>query len=163
MAQGITPTHRLRPKSRNAQIRLSQVQCRNIMLQYRRVVKKACIRGDQLDRTKSMCVPPKGIFKLYSRWDPAAGRCKLRHRFDGSTCAGGKRRYRPGRHHAHHPAQSVNMYSKAPTRLVAAYKACQRGSTDLRSRTAGERLLKQRNCANARRRNDRNSINIYCK
>ena len=44
-------------------------------------------------------------------------------------------------HHAHHPAQSINMYSKAPTRLAAAYKACQRGSTELRSRTAGERLL----------------------
>ncbi|MDA1323410.1 MAG: hypothetical protein O3C34_01580 [Proteobacteria bacterium] len=87
-----------------------------------------CIRGDRLDRARDICVPPKGIYKLYSRWDPAAGRCRPRHRFDGGTCAGGKRRYEAGKHYAHEPSQSVSMYAKAPTRLAAAYKSCQRGA-----------------------------------
>ena len=151
------------PASRNAQIKQAQAHCRKIAQQFRKVAKTACIRGDRLDRARSICVPPKGIFKLYSRWDPAAGRCKPRHRFDGGTCAGGIRRYRAGKHHAHPPSQSVQMYAMAPTRLAAAPKLCRRGVADLRSRIAAERVIKQRNCADARRQNDRNLINLYCK
>jgi hypothetical protein len=55
------------------------------------------------------------------------------------------------------------MYARAPTRLAAAHKTCRRGIADLRSRIAGERVIKQRGCADARRQNDRNLINHYCK
>jgi hypothetical protein len=108
-------------------------------------------------------VPPKGIFKPYSRWDPAAGRCKPRHRFDGGTCAGGKRRYRPGSQYAHDPARSVRMYARAPARLAAAHKACRRDLTALRNRFAAERIVRQRKCVEARRLRDRSGINFHCK
>ena len=163
IAQSLTPSQRQRSAARNAQVKQAQAHCRKISQQFRNIGKTSCIRGDRLDRARSICVPPKGIFKLYSRWDPAAGRCKPRHRFDGGTCAGGKRRYKAGKHHAQEPSQSVRMYAKAPTRLAAAHKMCQRGIADLRSRIAAERVIRQRSCADARQQNDRSLVNLYCK
>lgn len=148
---------------RNAQIKRAQDHCRQVSKRFYAVNRTACIRGDRLDPTQSICIPPKGIFKPYSRWDPAAGRCKPRHRFDGGTCAGGKRRYKAGKHHAHQPSVSVRMYAKAPSRLAAAYKLCRRALTDLRSRVGAERVIKQRRCAQARQQGDRAAINFYCR
>ncbi len=162
-AQSSAPLQGQRRAFRNAQIKQAQAHCRKISQQLRKIVKSACIRGDRLDRARSICVPPKGIFKLYSRWDPAAGRCKPRHRFDGGTCAGGKRRYKAGKHHAQQPSRSVSMYANAPRRLAAAHKSCRRGVANLRSRIAAERVIKQRSCAEARRQNDRNLINFHCR
>jgi hypothetical protein len=163
IAQVSAPVQGQSPASRISQVRQAQGRCRKISRQFRKLVKITCIRGDRLDRARSICVPPKGIFKPYSRWDPATGRCKPRHRFDGGTCAGGKRRYRAGKHYAHQLSQSVSMYAKAPTRLAAAQKMCRRGVTDLRGRIAVERVIRQRSCADARQRNDRKLINFYCK
>jgi len=55
------------------------------------------------------------------------------------------------------------MYAGAPTRLAAAHQVCQRGVAGLRSRIAAERVIRQRSCADARQRDDRNLINLYCK
>jgi len=163
LAQTSAPFQGKVSRPRRAQISQAQAQCRMIARQLHELQNKNCIRGDLLDRTRSLCVPPKGIFKAYSLWDPAAGRCKPRHRFDGGTCAGGKRRYRAGKQYAHQPAQSMTMYANAPARLAAAHKQCRLGMTDLRSRIAAERIARQRNCAAGRQHNDRNMINLYCK
>lgn len=163
IAQSSPQSQRTAQASRNAQIKQAQAHCRKVSKQFYAVTKTACSRGDRLHRARSICVPPKGIFKPYSRWDPAAGRCKPRHRFDGGTCAGGKRRYKAGKHHAHQLSQSVAMYAKAPTRLAAAHKLCRRGLAELRSRVGAERVIKQRRCADARQQRDRNAINLYCR
>jgi hypothetical protein len=163
MAQSSSFQQRHRPRSRKTPINQARANCRRHALELRRLVQKSCIRGDRLDKARSICVPPKGIFKLYSRWDPAAGRCKPRHRFDGGTCAGGKRRYPPGKHHAHVPSQSVAMFGQAARRVAANLKSCQRNVTGLRNQTAIENIIKKQNCSNARRRNDRSQINLYCK
>lgn len=128
IAQSPTPQQGLQPLLRNTQRKQTKAHCRKIYQQFQNSITKTCIKNDRLDRARNLCVPPSGIFKRYSRWDPAAGRCKPRHRFDGGTCAGGKRRYRAGKHYAHEPSQSISMYAKAPTRLAAALKSCQRGA-----------------------------------
>lgn len=151
------------PSQRNAQIRRAQAHCRKVTKQFFAVAQTPCAKGDRLDRARSVCLPPKGIFKPYSRWDPAAGRCKPRHRFDGGTCAGGKVRYKAGKHHAHALSDSIRMYSSAPSRLAAAHKQCRRALADFRSRVGAERVLKQRRCAQARQQNDRKAANFYCR
>ena len=163
IAQASTLQQGQRPSARNTQVKQTRAHCRKISRQFQNVIAKVCIRGDRLDRARNLCVPPSGIFKLYSRWDPAAGRCKPRHRCDGGTCAGGKRRYRAGKHYAHEPSQSMSMYAKAPTRLAAALKSCRRGAADPGSRTEAGRIVRLRRCANARQQNNRNLINLYCR
>ena len=163
LAQSSAPGLRPQSATRNSQVGRARSHCRKVSQRFRDVLKKSCIRGDRLNKARSLCVPPKGLYKAYSRWDPAAGRCKPRHRFDGGTCAGGKRRYGAGKHHAHEVSQSVRMYGKAPTRLAAALKSCRNGVVDLRGKAADKRIVKQRLCAHARRQNDRSQINLYCK
>lgn len=153
-----------RPVSPQAKFRQAHEKCRTIALEFRKLTDQSCVPGDRLDAAGSVCIPPRGLFKPYSRWDPAAGRCKPRHRFDGGTCSGGATgRYSPGGQYAHSLPRSVSMYGKALTRLAAAEKTCRLGISRMRSRIAAQRIARQRNCAAARQRGDRSLINLYCK
>ena len=77
--------------------------CTLIYARLRKMQSKPCIGGDRLDLKTRMCLPHKNRYMPYSRWDPAAGRCRPRDKFDLIACAGHKGPYRPGKHHAQLP------------------------------------------------------------
>ena len=110
-----------------------------------------------------MCHPRKGRYQTYLRWDGAAGRCRPRHRYDGGSCAGGKRRYNAGKHHAQSARLSVKMYSKAPQRARSALNQCRRALNNLRAYSAVKRAARQRDCKQAQTLKRPDLIRLYCR
>ena len=84
--------------------------CTLIYARLRKIQSKPCVGGDRLDSKIRIYLSRKNRYMPYSRWGPAAGRCRAREKFDLIACAGGlKGRYRPGKQHAQLPSQSARM------------------------------------------------------
>jgi hypothetical protein len=158
-----TPTlQQRRSASRNAEVRKLQRYCRVTAQKVKSFRIKKCIAGDRLDKRTNICHPRKARYQSYLRWDPAAGRCKPRHSYLGSSCAGGKRRYNPGKHHAQSVAQSANMFARASVRAEAELNQCRRALQKLQRFGAAERRVRQRDCAQARTLKRPDLIKFYC-
>ena len=152
-----------RSAARGAEIRKLQRHCRVTAQRLKSFQKRKCVGDDQLDVRTGMCHPRKARYQPYLRWDGAAGRCKPRHTYDGGTCAGGKRRYNAGKHHAQSAAQSYKMYSKAPVRAQASLNQCRRALGKLRKYGAVERAARQRDCKQAQALKRPDLIRLYCR
>lgn len=159
-----TPTlQQRRSAAHGAEIRKLQRHCQVTAKRHRLYLTKKCAGTDRLDARTNICYPRKALFQPYLRWDSAAGRCKPRHRFDGGSCAGGKRRYNAGKHHAQSAAQSLKMYSKAPQRAQASLNQCRRALTKLRRYGAAKRAAGQRDCKQAQTLKRPDLVRLYCR
>jgi hypothetical protein len=152
-----------RSAARGAEVHKLQRHCRISAQRLRSFQNRKCAGDDQLDGRTGLCHPRKGRYRPYLRWDTAAGRCKPRHRYDGGSCAGGKRRYNAGKHHAQSAAQSVRMYGKAPARAQASVNQCRRALTKLRRYGMAERAARQRDCKQAQALKRTDLIRLYCR
>ena len=157
-----TTLQQRRSAARGAEIRKLQRHCRITAQQFKSFRHKKCVGSDQLDVRTNLCHPRKARYQSYLRWDDAAGRCRPRHRYDDGSCAGGKRRYNAGKHHAQPAAQSARMYSKAPVRAQASLNQCRRALTKLRQYGAAKRNARQRDCKQAQALKRRDLMRLYC-
>ncbi|NKB19826.1 MAG: hypothetical protein GKS01_04695 [Alphaproteobacteria bacterium] len=137
--------------------------CSLIFARLRKMQTKPCVGGDQLDPKTRMCLPRKNRYMPYSRWDPAAGRCRPRDKFDLIACDGKKRRYRPGKHHAQLPSQSARMYSTALNRLTRAAHHCQAKLQKMRKQVTRKTVQEKRACLIAKRKGREDIARLFCK
>jgi hypothetical protein len=137
--------------------------CTLIYARLRKMQSKPCIGGDRLDPKTRMCLPRRNQYMPYSRWDPAAGRCRPRDKFDVIACAGSKGRYRPGKHHAQLPSQSARMYSTALKRLTRAAHHCRAKLQNMRKEATRKTAREQRACLIAKRKGREDIARLFCK
>lgn len=137
--------------------------CALIAARLRKMQVKPCIADDRLDPKTRMCLPRKKRYMPYSRWDPAAGRCRPRDRFDLIACAGRKGRYQPGKHHAQLPSQSARMYSTALKRLTRADHHCRAKLQKMRKQVQRKTVQEHRACLIARQKGREDIARLFCK
>ena len=112
---------------------------------------------------RNLCLPAKGRYRAYLRWDPAAGRCRPRDKYEQGSCAGSRARYHPGKRHAQDLAGSIRMYGASTQRAEAALRQCSSGLDKLRGASADRFETQARNCAISKRLKRRDLIARYCK
>ena len=137
--------------------------CALIYARLRKMQSKPCIADDRFDPKIRMCLPRKNRYRPYSQWDPAAGRCRPRHKFDLIACAGPKGRYRPGKHHAQLPSQSARMYNTALKRLTRAAHHCRAKLQKMRKEATRKTVREQRACLVAKRKGREDIARLFCK
>jgi len=152
-----------RSAARSAEVQKLQRTCRAIAAKHRTFRTQKCVVDDRLDSRTNLCHPRHARYQSYLRWDMAAGRCKPRHRFDGGSCAGGKRRYNAGKHHAQSAVQSARMFARAPERAKRELDICRRALDKLRRYGAAERSTRKRDCLQAQALKRRDLIQAYCR
>lgn len=152
-----------RNAAREGEIQKLQRTCREIAKKHRTFRTRKCAANDRLDGRTNLCHPRQKRYQSYLRWDSAAGRCKPRHRYDGGSCAGGKQRYNPGKHHAQSAAKSVRMFAMAPERAQRTSDQCRRALTKFRRFDAAKRSARKRDCQQAQKLKRRDLIQAYCR
>ncbi|MBK20250.1 MAG: hypothetical protein CMM52_15575 [Rhodospirillaceae bacterium] len=137
--------------------------CALIAARLRKMQVKPCIADDRLDPKTRLCMPRKKRYMPYSRWDPAAGRCRPRDKYDLTGCAGKKGRYRPGKHHAQLPLQSARMYSMALRRMTNASLRCQARLQQMRKQVTRKTVQERRACIVAKHKGREDIARLFCK
>jgi hypothetical protein len=148
---------------RDKAIRSSITQCRNYANRLSTLKGTPCSEDDVLDARRNLCLPRKGRYPAYLRWDPAAGRCRPRDKYEQGSCDGPKGRYIPGRRHAQSAVGSFRMYGAATQRAEATLERCTRGLGKLRNAAAKRHQASARDCAISKRLRRRDLIALYCK
>jgi len=148
---------------RDGAIRSRITQCRGVAKRVEALKTRPCVDGDRLDPARNLCLPGKARYRPYLRWDPAAGRCRPRDKYEQGSCAGPRARYHPGKRHAHNLAGSIRMYGASTRRAEAALRQCSAALDRLRNASATRFQTAARNCAIARKLQRRDLIARYCK
>lgn len=148
---------------RDKAIRTSITQCRDYARRLSTLKGTPCSEDDVLDARRNLCLPRKARYPAYLRWDPAAGRCRPRHKYEMGSCDGPKGRYIPGRRHAQSAAGSFRMYGAATQRAEVTLKRCAAGLGRLRNTAAKRIQALARDCAISKRLRRRDLIALYCK
>ena len=148
---------------RNSSIRTTKTQCRDYAQRLATLKGTPCAADDVLDEKRNLCLPRKGVYPAYLRWDPAAGRCRPRDKYEQGSCDGPKGRYSPGRRHAQSTAGSFRMYGAATRRTEAMLQQCAAGLSKLRNASAKRRQASARDCAISKRLQRSDLIALYCK
>ncbi len=148
---------------RNSSIRTTKTQCRDYAQRLATLKGTPCAENDVLDEKRNLCLPPKGVYPAYLRWDPAAGRCRPRDKYDQGSCDGPKGHYSPGRRHAQSVVGSFRMYGAATQRAEAMLERCAAGLDKLRNVSAQRRQSAARDCAISKRLQRQDLIALYCK
>ena len=149
--------------TRDGAIRSRITQCRGVAKRLGDLKARPCADGDRLDARRNLCLPAKGRYHAYLRWDPAAGRCRPRDKYEQGSCAGPKARYHPGKRHAQNLAGSIRMYGASTKRAEAALSQCTNGLDRLRDASAERFEKAARNCAISKKLQRRDLIARYCK
>ena len=102
--------------TRDGAIRSRITQCRAVARRVRALKTQPCADDDRLDAARNLCLPAKGRYRAYLRWDPAAGRCRPRDKYEQGSCAGSRARYHPGKRHAQDLAGSIRRPRRATAR-----------------------------------------------
>lgn len=149
--------------TRDGAIRSRITQCRAVARRVSDLKTQPCADGDRLDARRNLCLPEKGRYQPYLRWDPAAGRCRPRDKYEQGSCAGPRARYHPGKRHAQDLAGSIRMYGASTQRAEAALRQCSSGLDRLRDASAERFEKAARNCAISKKLQRRDLIARYCK
>lgn len=148
---------------RDKAIRTSITQCRDYANRLSTLKGTPCSEDDVLDARRNLCLPRKARYPAYLRWDPAAGRCRPRDKYEQGSCDGAKGRYIPGRRHAQSAVGSFRMYGAATQRAEVTLKRCTAGLGRLRNAAAKRNQASARDCAISKRLQRRDLIALYCK